>query len=465
MLEIFLVLLSAFLVGRVMKLSEPWLLAYVLFVWWTGFYAARINHHFTLLPSIWGFQFILWAGLTIRWRELHSVLLRAFIMGLVFAGTFHNTAMLSLPLLAILTLRLWQDRAQQKSLAWVKTLGLATVIFLGTFVFFFAPAIISYFQSGQPHSVVERTHFSLALLHAFLPLWAGGMALPIEATNPLDLVILGIVLVSLLHKKFWQEPLRRVLILLAAFCFVWSLGPELRMGSSLPGEGSLENYFFTLLERIPPLSVSRAPGRFMVVTALSFIYLAFDYLRLFWMERAGNFKVALALIAWILVTGPVLTHEIFVPTWDYKSNIPQKAVEVIRASSVKTIVAHIPTAMAADPLQNFFQLFHQKRISAGYLAYTAYTSETMKTLLEDPFLSHTNCFGDALVFKRTSFLENFEVLHEHLKKTHIGFLVLNKNILNDAACSDLVNWLRELVKQPWVQVLDETPVLLVFDVR
>jgi len=468
-LQILLVILASWLLGRAMNLTEPWLFAFTLFAWWSGFYAARINHHFTLLSGIWGFELILWSYLTLNWQKIKNLLVRAVLLGLVFSGTFHNAAMLSLPTVLLLTLSISQNSQKLDFKSWLKNIFLAATVSLAIFVLFFGPAIVGYLQSGQPHSLMERAHFSVDLINPLFPLWMKVLndpglrpqMVPIERANPLDMLILAIVFISFFNKEFWQKLFRRILFALAVFCYIWALGPEVH----ILGKSYGPNFVFNFLEAVPPFSISRAPGRFIVVASLALTYLAFDFMKETWMKKKWNLAIAAGLILWIFVTGPVLNEEIFVPVWEFKNSLPQKALEAIKASPAETIVVHLPTAVASDPLQNFMQLFHQHRISAGYLAYTSYTTNSMQNLLQDPFLSKSDCANNSIGFHRTPFLDNFSLLHDHLKEKHFNYIILNKNLLNDPDCNEMVNWLRDLGRQEWVHPVDETPAILVWEIR
>jgi hypothetical protein len=446
-------------VARKLFKEEHWQFLYCLFVWWCGYYFARSTQHFTLLSNIWGFQFLLWIFLSLQWQNRKGLLGRGLILGLIFSGTFQNAPILFLPLVALLIHSLFNTDAKKYS--WkLKTTGTAILVASSLVVFLplYGPAIYAVLVGNYLKWSQISASSSLDLLAPFLP-WKNNLIydyftqwpkLGIEASNPFDILILGVFIVSLFFWRFWRNSLRLTLLGIAIFSFWLSLGSGVR----LQGELLFNNPGFDAISNILPFSLTRTPSRYALVTVLVMIFTGFQFLR----EKIHSKKVLNAtfagLLIWIVVTGPLLNKSFFVSHMNYAEFLPMKGLKQLKETPADGLVLNLPMAIAGDPTQNLMWLIHEHKINAGYLAYTAYTAKTMAPIEADPFLGKLACDG-TLKFIRTSDLENSSWVQSKLQELHVQGLIFNKMYLKLPACQELGNWAQELSKKPWVKVLDE----------
>jgi hypothetical protein len=455
--QVLLILLSSWLVARVLFREEAWRLCYVLFAWWTGFYIGRVHEHFTLLSGIWGFQMLLWLALRLDVRRRSAMAVAGVVLALIFAGTFHNIAMLTVPAVLVLGYVLWTQRVHVKSAKFAVNLLASLGCFALVFGYLFGPFVRGYFTANLRRLPGDRGAYNLDLLSPFVPhpsnliykltgYWA---QIPSEAFNAFDLIALVAAVWAVSRKDFWKSSLNRVVFSAAAICFVAALGPEIMFNHSALFANPLD----TLLAQLPPFSFSRTPGRFASVTALCVVFIGLKFLH----DRYARlgWKLPAALIVWILVTGPVLNQEVFLPTFSYRPFFPMNALEAVRQAPKEFIAVQIPAAYSQDPAQNFMQIFHEKRITSGYLAYAAYTDEVLTPHANDPFLGQLGCNQTVLPFRNAGIMTNADQLHAYLVSKNFRIWMLNKRILSDPNCSPLLTWLRQIVKQPWLRAIEE----------
>jgi len=459
LLQILLIVYSAWLVAKQFLKSNGLQFCYIFFVWWCGFYISRSHQHETLLSQIWGLQFVFYAIATLIPRNTKSVLISSLLIALALTGTFHNIATL-LFIAVILTLfKLWQMR---NDLAFGKTyLNLFLGLLLSTLIFggLWWPMIAFTLKNGTIDVSLQRQLFNLDLLSPLVPFESNliykwlqmNSVLSYERYNSFDPVILAVVIFSLFKRDFWREKLRLIIFTLGMFYFVLSLGPELRIKneiiSALSFNAEFLNYF--------PFKVSRTPARFAAVTNLSFILLAFLFLDQHLTNRYKK-HIAYFLLLWIFVTGPIMNQMLLFPTINFRSVIPTKGLESLKNLPADSIVVSIPSAWAQDPTENFNRLFHQKSISSAYLSYTAYNKTLREQFVMDPFLGRMGCEDEVTAFHSTPLLGSFDALRAHLKERRLHGLVINKLILlSRPECQNLKNWTVELLKNPWVKVTQE----------
>ncbi len=455
-LQVLLILLSSWMVARVLFREESWRIAYVLFAWWTGFYIGRVQEHYTLLSGLWGFQFLLWIALAVDVRRARDVLLAGLLLGLTFSGSFHNIAMLGMPALLLVGYVFWTQRARLKSLAVARNISGALVIFVAVFGYLFGPFVEGYFTQDLRRLPGDRGFYSLDLLSPFVahPLnWMHALTgrwarIPSEALNSFDLVVLVAAVWALTRKSFWSGRLERVLFAVAALSLIAALGPVIRFNQTELFANPLD----AILAQLPPFSFSRTPGRFAAVTGLCLTYFALTFLHRRFLPL--GWKVPAALCAWVLIMGPAMNREILLPTLEYRRIFPMTGIEAIRQAPAEFIVAHIPAAYAQDP-QNFLQIFHEKKITSGYLSYATYTDETLIPHANDPFLSQLGCNQTVLPFRNGELMRAPYALRAHAVSKNLRVWILNKRILSDPNCADLLAWLRQIVKQPWMKLIEE----------
>lgn len=451
-LEVLLILITSLLVARVLfPQSVWWQLAYVLTAWWTGFYIARVHQHFTLLAGIWGFQLLLWMMLTVRWQERKNAALQGVLLGLIFAGSFHNIAMLGFPALIFLIFEVIKKRPP------VVNVAIAGLTCFATFFFFFGPSLVGFVTDDLPRAFTDRGFYNLDLASPFMPYvqnyiytWFDFPApLTYERFNAFSLVALAL----LLYKRR-SSPFMKPLAIIAGMSFICSLGPSFQW----MGEEIAENPLDAILSKIPPLSFSRTPARFAAVTNLALIYLAFAPFQ----NSKSKWIPALA-IAVTVITGPLMNRMWTLPTVEYQQVFPMKGYAMIKEAS-DGIVVMIPNALSSDPTQNFGQLFHEKPITTGYLAYTALTEQNVSFIRQDPFLNQMGCEYEAFQFRSEPPLTNSEALRVHLQNNQFKFIVANKMILSDPRCQRLFLWLKGLTQVPWLRLLEENERFAVFAV-
>jgi hypothetical protein len=463
-LEVLLVVLAAWLVARNLFEDTLWQLAYVGTVWWSGFYIARIHEHYTLLAGIWGFQLLLWMILTAQWSNPRKMALFGFLTGLVFAGTFQNIAMLSLPLAVLAGVSAYENRARFRLAKTWWSLGLALLTFGATFFALFGPSIVGFFTKDLPSFYVARSAFNLDLLSPLLP-WRDNLLYPwfgvvpplaYERYNGFDPIMMALVLVAVAKKDFRRLPWVRPLLVIALFSWLYALGPDIRFYNHVLGANPLDRF----IGKIPPLSFSRTPARFAAVSYLALVFVAFSFMRAKKWTRSK--WLAAGLIGWTTLTGPVLNRELTVPVVEYKKYLPMKALAYIKAAPAEDRVLSVPSGFTSDPSQDFMQLLHGKSISGGYLAYTTFTAEALKFDLEDPLLSQLICRGTPL--RTEAFLNDDKALREHLQALRFHFVIVNKALLSSPQCRSLAPWVIRLARRPWIKTLEENPSFAVLEI-
>ncbi len=464
-LQILLLLLSAWLVARVLFPSSwIWQLAYCGFVWWSGFYVVRIHQHYTLLAGIWGFQLMLWMFLTVDWRRRARVIAYGALMGLVFSGTIHNVAMLSVPFLILLAFSLRGRGGGGDRIALVNA-GLGALACLGVFLFFFGPSIGAYFAGELVRVPEDRAKYGLDLLGPLIP-WAFHRAYDwlgiaphgsLERYNSFDLLVVAAFVIFAVKGRMRDLPMLRPLLWIAVLSWIYSLGPVVRFAY----HDLFANPLVALWSVLPPLSISRTPARFATMTYLSLTFLTFAAAR----DLRFPKWVGPALIAWLVVTGPVLNQRFVLPYADYRKFFPMKALEEIGARDDDTQVLNVPTFFSGDPTQNFLQLFHRKPISAGYLSYVSYTPKTLEPMSRDPLLNQMNCTGHRFGFSGHGIVSDPQALRAHLLAGRWRVILVNKLALGNPGCENLLAWVRVLSQYPWIRVMEESELYAVLGVQ
>ncbi len=462
--QIWLILIGAWLVATIIIKDPLRQLAYILFVWWCGFYVARTHQHMTLLSSIWGIQFVLYAVLNLDIERFKTVLVGSVLLGLSFVGTFHNIPLLSVFTLVLGGYKLWEQRRKlhRKTLFYLIA-GFA--VSLGIFIIFWWPMIAYTLKNGSVLVDSDRRAYNLDLLSPFIPFdasllyqwWADLPKLSFERQNYFDPLIIIVFIFSLGKRQFWREPFRVLLLLVALFYFIISLGPELRFNDDVLAYLD----FNTELFRSFPFRITRTPARLALVSNMCLIFSVFLFLE---KAKEGGWKKYFSyfLVAWAIFTGPVLNQMWFFPTLKYLEVFSMEALGQVRNMSEETIVVQIPTAWAQDPSQNFQQIFHDKKITSGYLAYTNYNQEVRENFAKEPFLGRLGCDGEWTAFAPTPLMSNPEMLQAYMRMHRYEVIIVNKLILlRNPACGKLTSWLKDLVKQPWVKVLSENNAYIV----
>jgi hypothetical protein len=225
------------------------------------------------------------------------------------------------------------------------------------------------------------------------------------------------------------------------------------------GEVVAENPLDAVLSRIPPLSFSRTPARFAAVANMALIFLAFAPLK----NRTDKIVPAVILAAAVIL-GPLMNRMWQLPYVEYRPVFPMKAFETIKQAS-DGIVVNIPNALSSDPTQNFGQIFHEKPITAGYLAYTALTEENVRFIRGDAMLNQMGCDQEAFAFRAEPPLTDSEALRAHMAANQFKFIIANKMILSDPRCEKLLNWLKGLTQLPWLRLIEENEKFAVFAIQ
>lgn len=463
-LQICLIVIGAWSVARqIFPANEVWQVAYVLFVWFTGFYFAQSLEHFTLFSGIWGFQFVLWSALTANPRSRANMSVRGLFIGLVFAGTFHNLAMLAIPVLALgawAVYRQWPMRNVEA----LNLLISAAIAFIVIGVLF-APAIHAYITQDLVSTSGVRGLYSADLIGLFIPsitsrlyYWAFevvkvpfSLITHFERINSMDILVWIPLFASLGIRKFWRQSSYRILAGLAVLFFFLSLGPVVEFQ-----ETALFANPLNWLLNVFPLSLSRTPGRLLLVTVLALTFIAFCASRDLWARKKWFNGLGLGVIFWALLTGPGLNDTPFVRTTEIDAFLPRNALNIIRDSTLGKIVGHIPAAPIADASQNFLQLYHGKPITAGYLAYTAYTGKKFDWPLE----GLNPCSSTLPIVPATP-----ELIRNSLIGFGIRHLIVNRDLIMDPTCESVVNWTNSLAGVPWIHKIGENAIYSIFEIR
>jgi hypothetical protein len=454
-LNVLLVLLSAWLVARALfPASTLWQLAYVGFVWWSGFYITRVHQHYTLLAGIWGFQLMLWMFLRADWLDRRKTLLFGLVMGLVFCGTIHNVALLSIPTLILLAYSL---RPLARSRQALLNFALAAAVCVAVFVFFFAPALAGFFKGELVRVPADRAKYGFDLLGPFLP-WAKNLLYAWSGLQPgTNLERYNSFEYFAVKGRLKNLPLLRPLLWIAILSWIYSLGPVIHVNHT----DLFQNPLDRLWSHLPLLSISRTPARFASLTYMSFVFLVF--------ASAKNMPwpkwTAPALIAWVVITGPFLNQRWTLPYAEFRPFFPMRALEEIKAAPEDSIVVNVPIFFSGDPTQNFLQLFHRKPITAGYLAYVSYSSKVLAGVAADPLLSQMNCTGHLFQFTGEGLVTNADQLREHMWRRRFRFIIVNKLSLTEPGCENLFAWVQTLSQYPWIRLIEESQLYAVFAIR
>jgi hypothetical protein len=456
--QILLIVFSSYLLSTTFLKQELWQFAYVLFIWWSGYYFSKVTAHPTLLSNIWGFQILLYSFVTINWGQKKNVLLRAFLVGLAFSGTAHNLSLLFLPLIALGIQSLVNSKLKLKSLA--PGIFLFGIGFVVTYVFFFWPMILG---SLKPQSIqwnFNMTYKDSELFSVFLPYETNLLYswfkvepfLKLEQYNPIDIILFLSSILFFVSGRYRKNKNSNWLLGVAGFSFIYSLGALITVAQMWEFKFPLNNF----LSSIPPFSVTRTPNRFACITGMVVIYWGFQYLSQYFSE---NKKTAYCLIAWALLAGPGLNQSLLVPHTKYQNLLPKVALEKIKNFPDDTNVFNIPNIIAADPTQNFLALFHNKKISGGYLNYVVYTKKYQDYYLKNPFLSKIMCNNNTLELEK-----NDTAIHQYFVENKFKSIIINKGILLGPQCAFLLPWIRHLTTRPWIEVLQENTQFVVLNV-
>lgn len=457
-LQILLIIVTALLVARQLTTDPAWQVVYVLFVWFTGFYFAQAFEHFTLFSGVWGFQLIVWCALTARLDRGKNMIARGALLGLVFAGTFHNVALLTLPTFALIGWTWARSEARR-----VRGLIAAGCTAAGVFALFFWPSIHAYLTQELVRTPGARALYSSDLLALFFPSIANRIyeyvfallpqgseiVLHFERINSLDVLVWVPLIAVVRRRAFWRDRLNLILFCLAALFWWLALGPSV----TLQERDLFANPLAWLLDLFP-LTLSRTPGRLLTVTVLSLTLIAFRGALERWPRQRW---LPYVLIVWALATGPGLNRAALLMTSPLEGYLPMKGLEAIASDRLGTRVAHLPMAPIQDAGQNYMQLIHGKAITAGYLAYTAYPPATPRAL---PWRSQTACRADASDFSEPS----WEDAHRALGEEGIRHVILNKRLLFDASCTRLREWSLTLSRQSWIRMIDESQEYVVLEI-
>ena len=449
-LQLLLIVTSSFLVARHFLKDNVLQVAYVLFAWWTGFYIAKSHDHMTLLSQIWGAQFVLYALLSVNFSSARSVLINSFLLGLSFIGTFQNIPGLFVLTVGLALFRIFQNPHDFKKIVVIRNIFFGLTLSLGLFVLAWYPMIQFHLAHTTPLLNPQNFRYSFSLKWTdlvtpygshifssyFKPTYLGS-----ESTNTLDIVIVLALVGFAVTKKFWQNRLTTALVAIAAVYLTLALGPAFG--------------FNEFIFRQFPFYLTRVPSRmalFFYLCLLLVTFIHFDLLQNLKFKKYLGF----VLIAYIFIAGPVLNNMYFFPTVVINSFIPKKGLAEFKELSDKNIVVNIPSSWAGDQSQNFLQLYHNKKITSGYLAYTAYTLELFQKAIKSPLLGHTGCKGQPLEFTRTAFHSDFTQLKNYLIENNLTLFIFNKSSLfRDASCKDLADWSLLLARQPWMTIVDE----------
>jgi hypothetical protein len=457
-LQILLIVLSAWLVAQKCFQYRGLQFCYIFFVWWCGFYVVRTHQHMNLLSLIWGFQFILYAFWTFHPRHRKSVVVASLLTALSFAGTFYNIASLLFIVFVLFSYKLWATR-KEFSLVSLLNLLIGLGCFLAVFVPLWGPMIYFTLLNGAPDVMYQRSLYNLDLLSPFIPYegnWLysfiqSDFKLGFERYNPFDWVMIALAAVSICSKTFWKDPWKVLLLLFAMFYFVMALGPEFRFANETYADLDFNK---TLLD-IFPFRLSRTPGRFAAITNFCFIFLGFAYLDQIKKEITKK-RWSYLLFVWILITGPLLNQMWMFPTLEYAAIFPQKGLASLSSMAKEATVVSIPSAWAQDPTQNFNRLFHHHNISSAYLSYPAYNRPIIASFAKDPFLGKLGCDGEITAFSKTTFMASSAELQKYLREKNLRGFVINKQILlGQANCKALTAWVVEFLKMPWLRVTEE----------
>lgn len=465
LLQIWLIILAGWLVATLITQNPVRQAAYVLFVWWCGFYIARTHQHMTLLSMIWGTQFVFYAIMSLDLRKLKSVLGASFLIGLSYTGTFQNIPTLFLFTFVLVALKLYEERKSLKDLKVLRNLGLGVLVMFGVFLALWWPMIAYTLKNGAVLADADRRLYSLDLLSFLIPYdtnllyeWLPSLTkFPLERQNSFDLLIFAIAVFSMFKRQFWKDTRRVVLLVLAVIYFVLSLGPELNINNELITYLDFNSELF----RTFPLRITRTPGRLALITNVCLIFFAFVFIE---QTKETRWKKYLSyfLVGWAVLMGPLMNRMWFFPTLEYQKILNMAALTEVRNMPDDTIVVQIPTAWAQDPSQNFQQIFHGKRITSGYLAYTNYNATVIDNFSREPFLGKLGCDGTPTAFEPTGVFLEAETLRMYLKTHHYDVMIINKlALVNNPACGKLTGWLQSLVKQPWIKSLGENNLYLI----
>lgn len=469
LLQILLIILGAWLVATHFLRGTLLQLGYVLFVWWCGFYIVRSHQHVTLLSMIWGMQFVFYAVMNLKPRDLKNVLGSATLLGLSYTGSFQNIPVLLVFTLGLVALKFWTERKEILHKKALINLGLGLVVSSVIFFGFWWQMIAFTLKHGSVAVENQRQLYNLDLLSALLPAstsmiysWLPDLPkLPMERENPLDLLVLVLVLISLFAKKFWKDSFRVVVLVFAVFYYVLALGPELRINNEVASYLDFNTEIFNHF----PFTVTRTTGRLAMVTSLGFVLLAFLYLNDLKDSLLKKIIAGIAVV-WILIMGPAFNNMWFFPTLNFKTILPEGGLTFVRNMPPETIVMQIPSAWAQDPSANFLQLFHGKNITSAYLAYTAYNKELAEKILPDPLLGKMGCEGEATAFTANPFLTNADQLRAYMHSKHLRAIIINKQILmGNPGCKPLLSWVQQFTKLPWFKAIEENNYFVIAEIQ
>ncbi len=460
LLQVLLIVVSGFLVARFFLKDKILQLAYVLFIWWTGFYVAKSHDHMTLLSQIWGAQFIIFSILSVEFKKWKSVLANSFLLGLSFIGTFQNIPGLFVLTLGLAVFRIFQDPGEFKKLPVLRNTILGLSLALGIFVMAWYPMIHFHLANPVPLLNPQNFRFAFSLKWAdlitpfgthlfssyFNPKYLGS-----ESTNTLDAIIVLSLIAFAGTKNFWKNRFTTTVLGIALIYLALALGP---------GFG-FNQYIFQQF----PFYLTRVPARFAF-----FFYLCILLITFIHYDLLTNLKIkkylGYGLILYIFVAGPVLNNLYFFPTVSINAFIPKKGLAEFKSISDKNIVVTIPSSWAGDQSQNFLQLYHRKKITSGYLAYTTYNLELYQKVAQNPVLGFTGCKGQPLEFSKNAVNSDFTQIQNFLIANNLTLFIFNKSTLfRDPSCKDLADWSLQLARQPWMAIVDENDAFVMTKIK
>jgi len=430
---------------------------------------SRSHQHLTLLSMIWGVQFIFYALMSLNLKSTKSSLISGLLIGLSFVGTFHNIPSLFLMTIVLGAYKIWQDRHLLKNVNVWRNLVFAGGISLLIFFSLWWPMISYTFKNGLVMVEDQRRMYNLDLLSPFFPpegnilyhWWTPGFKLSFERQNFFDLFSFAFVFGLLFSKKLWQESYLRLLLFISLVYFILSLGPELRVNDEVVSYLDFNVEFFKHF----PLSVTRTPARLALISNFCLILTAFISI-----ERMSDMRwkkyLSFSLLLWSVIVGPFLNQIWYFPTLNYTQILPMQGLMAVRNLPNEVIVTQVPSAWAQDPTQNFLQIFHGKRITSGYLAYTNYNAKVQSQFSKEPFLGKLGCDGDATAFEATPLLTNADQLRQYLITHNYKVVIINKLLLlGNPSCAKLTFWLQSFIQLPWVKSIEENNLFIVLTIQ
>lgn len=460
-LQVLLLLAVSYLVAlRFLHLF--WMrMAFVLMYSFCYFYQIKIMGQLNLLSTIWGagLCFLLFYDLDVRNRS--RVVLAFFLFGLTLASAWQNVANLGFLSLGLVARAVFRSRRQCSVWNLAGTAALALTVLAATCFPFFFPIGRAYRNAGLKADMLANYLLHADLLSFLVPPdWTRlgrfviekigydkipaeiGLSERVMTVDPLVWLVLVVAGVAwtLGRRSIRADGLGKVLLIVGSAYFVLAMGPAVAVGNQV----LFRTHYYDWLAKIPPLSMTRNPARLGIVTVFCFTILACVLME-GWLGRLKPYwrnSLSALVLVYSFWSAGFADFNARMPVAEFGSIIPMNAMNFIREkSALDAKVLHLPLQRVSDQGQDLMQIFHGRKLIAGYVSYTLITPSTFKFIDQHPYLGMLSCESMPLTLgEYTRKLSDLDRLVDSLLQYNIRFIVVDNFFPERPECEKFAVW-------------------------